>query len=184
ESKPILAVKGISAPKVPHLTSPSKKYPSPTTAIPKNSPITDESLQPSECLSTNPESGNQSEIISGQQSEIVTGKQQQSDVITTVKTSNISVTSAHTTTETTKISTIPSQSPTVGVVSPMMSHRVIKLPQTSNNIIDGGNQSDTSTTSGSRDSDNASVIYNPIDDTNSLSNNSSTKTIALDKKAP
>ncbi|EFO15151.2 hypothetical protein LOAG_13359 [Loa loa] len=63
-----------------------------------------------------------------------------------------------------------------------MNHRVIKLPQTSNSgIADGGNQSDTSTTSGSRDSDNASVIYNPtIDDANSLADNSTIK----DKKAP
>ncbi|KAL3995603.1 hypothetical protein ACH3XW_26520 [Acanthocheilonema viteae] len=61
-----------------------------------------------------------------------------------------------------------------------MSHRVIKLPQASNNIADGGNQSDTSTTSGSRDSDNASVIYNPIDEIN----NSTTKTIVSDKKPP
>ncbi|VDO75361.1 unnamed protein product [Onchocerca flexuosa] len=134
ESKPILAVKGISAPKVPHLTSPSKKYPSPATTIPKNSPITDESSQPSECLSTKPESGEQSEIVSGQPSEIVSGQQQQqqqSDFITTVTATNVSVTSTLTTTKTTKSSTLPSQSPTVGVVSPMMSHRVIKLPQTS-----------------------------------------------------
>ncbi|MCP9263961.1 hypothetical protein DINM_007316 [Dirofilaria immitis] len=173
ESKPILAVKGISAPKVPHLTSPSNKLISPTTAtIPTNSPIiTNESSPSSERLSTCLESEKKSEIISGQQSDIVTTTMISSNTSISV---NNTTTSALTTTKTTK-GTIPSQSPTVGVVSPMMSHRVIKLPQTSNNIIDGGNQSDTSTTSGSRDSDNASVIYNPIDDMNPLSNNTSTK---------
>ncbi|VBB33418.1 unnamed protein product, partial [Acanthocheilonema viteae] len=169
ESKPILAVKGISAPKVTHLTSPSNKCTSPTATIPQNSPTSDESSS-SQRLSSGPDSG------------------QQSEVTATVPTSNASVvknatstltTTTTTTTKTTK-SIVPSQSPTIGVVSPMMSHRVIKLPQASNNIADGGNQSDTSTTSGSRDSDNASVIYNPIDEIN----NSTTKTIVSDKKPP
>ncbi|CAG9537985.1 unnamed protein product [Cercopithifilaria johnstoni] len=167
ESKPILAVKGISAPKVTHLTAPSSKYTSPTATIPQNSPASQES-SPSKQLSSNPDSGQQSEVTA-----------------TTVTTSNATgnATSTLTTTKTTK-SIIPSQSPTVGVVSPMMSHRVIKLPQASNSITDGGSQSDTSTTSGSRGSDSASVIYNPADESNSLSTNPTTKAIISDKKPP
>lgn len=46
-------------------------------------------------------------------------------------------------------------------------------------VPDGGNQSDASTTSGSRDSDNASVIYNPSDE----ASNTALKPMP-DKKAP
>uniref|UniRef100_A0A914WJZ9 Uncharacterized protein n=1 Tax=Plectus sambesii TaxID=2011161 RepID=A0A914WJZ9_9BILA len=51
-------------------------------------------------------------------------------------------------------------SPTVGVVSPMTHHRTLASQQSE------GNQSDsnTSTTSGSRDSDSVSVIFNPSAD--------------------
>uniref|UniRef100_A0A0R3RPV9 PAM2 domain-containing protein n=1 Tax=Elaeophora elaphi TaxID=1147741 RepID=A0A0R3RPV9_9BILA len=168
ESKPILAVKGIAAPKVAHLTPPSSKYTSPTATIPRNSPASDQS-SPSKRLSSGSDSG------------------QQSEVTTTVTATNACVignTSSTLSKAKTAKGIVPSQSPTVGVVSPMMSHRVIKLPKASNSIADGGNQSDTSTTSGSRDSDNASVIYNPTDEANSLSNSSAAKAVVSDKKPP
>uniref|UniRef100_A0A915PRV6 Uncharacterized protein n=1 Tax=Setaria digitata TaxID=48799 RepID=A0A915PRV6_9BILA len=170
ESKPILAVKGIAAPKVAaHLTPPSSKYTSPASTSPKNSPTT-EGASPSKWPSSASDSEEQQPEVSATVATLITAPVGNTlSTLTTTKTSK---------------GVIPSQSPTVGVVSPMMSHRVIKSPQASNNITDGDNQSDTSTTSGSRDSDNASVIYNPNDETNTLSNNSISKVVALDKKAP
>ncbi|VDK81613.1 unnamed protein product, partial [Litomosoides sigmodontis] len=169
EAKPTLAVKGISAPKITRLAPPSNKYTSPTVTIPRNSPTSGES-SPSKGLLSGPDSGSKSEVTA------------------TVITSNASVAGNATSTliaSKTAKSSVPSQSPTVGIVSPMMSHRTIKLPQTSSSIADGSSQSDASTTSGSRDSDNVSVIYNPeIEEANSLSHNSTTKAVVAEKKPP
>ncbi|VDM43530.1 unnamed protein product [Toxocara canis] len=72
------------------------------------------------------------------------------------------------------------QSPTVGVVSPMMSHRTLRTPN--GQSTDTGSQSDASTTSGSRDSDNVSVIFNPTEETKRQSRVSVKSD--NDKKAP
>lgn len=118
ESKPVLAVKGILAPKVAHQTPAVSKSTSPTTTTARNSQSADESYR-SERLS--------SDVSCGQQPQIAAA----------VTTSNAPVKGNSTSTLATSKTTVgivPSQSPTVGVVSPMMSHRVVKVPQTPNHI--------------------------------------------------
>ncbi|VDN06848.1 unnamed protein product [Thelazia callipaeda] len=160
ESKPVLAVKGISAPKVIRLTPPSSKYTSPKTTNPKNSPVTESSTSPSKWLD-----------FKSHSTPIATSIATDPTIATLTQCKTVNA-------------TVSSQSPTIGVVSPMMSHRVMKLPQNMNTNTDCGNQSDASTTSGSRDSDNVSVIYNPTDEDKLLATSSSSEKMTSDKKAP
>uniref|UniRef100_A0A0N5ABU7 Cytospin-A n=1 Tax=Syphacia muris TaxID=451379 RepID=A0A0N5ABU7_9BILA len=164
ESKPMLAVKGISATKAPLEASSDKQGVSASAED-----VQCHQIKTGDFISTEVASEDENEIQS--------------------ETSQLPPTSVLTPTS---LKLISIQSPAVGVVSPMPSHRNSRAvsPHASKffcficlfvyhkhrllfYLLDfcsgAGNQSDASTTSGSRDSDNVSVIYNPIADKKQMS---------------
>uniref|UniRef100_A0A914ZLJ3 AAA+ ATPase domain-containing protein n=2 Tax=Parascaris univalens TaxID=6257 RepID=A0A914ZLJ3_PARUN len=190
DSKPVLAVKGISAPKTSRIAvSPSSKLSTPKAV---NAPNISPQSSSNQNNSPSSEKPTEVDAINCTSSDnIIQSSLSSQNIKTTLNASNLVHHNGSTSTLPTSTSppialttikggSCMAQSPTVGVVSPMMSHRTMRTPSGQSN--DTGSQSDASTTSESRDSDNVSVIFNPSEETKRQSSLSITSD--CEKKAP
>ncbi|VDN36153.1 unnamed protein product [Gongylonema pulchrum] len=136
ESKPVLAVKGIAAPTVTRLTPPASKYASPRSTNPTNSPVTEEEAPPKFPAQSKEQQRYEPSAFSLSSSSSSSSRSS-SEATSSTNGQLVQSTATVITAPTKPSGSHPAQSPTVGVVSPMMNHRVIKVPQLPNSVATG-----------------------------------------------